>query len=92
MKSRGNRPKHGVLVAEADGWELYLRVADSSSQWQSLKLVHPEPTDRKANYWLGWNGERLAKNADAACLSGHRPRLYSWVVERLTDGSSLGVL
>jgi hypothetical protein len=46
-----------------------------------LKLIRP--LGKKRNWWLGWNGERLAKNRDAVLLFKHEPEIYQWVINIL---------
>ena len=39
----------------------------------------------KANWWLGWNGERLARNHDARLLYENNPEIFEWVVSTLIE-------
>jgi hypothetical protein len=73
-----------TFIAEwRGGYKLYER--HSSNEWRTLKLIRlGAPRDqRKRNWWLGWNGERLADNADARLLAEHHPRLARWVITTL---------
>jgi hypothetical protein len=69
-------------IASCDGFTLYDRQ-NVNGAWHHLKLVgsgrrrdHP-----KHNWWLAWNGERLALNRDAGLLAKHDPMIEAWVVD-----------
>jgi hypothetical protein len=69
-----------------EGWILYCR--HQSEEWINLKLVSTngrgirKERNRKRNWWLAWNGERLANNTDAGKLNEHHPEIYAWVRSR----------
>ena len=73
-------------VASRDGFTLY-ELPDGANGWKNLKLVKHEPGRRKwgtkRNWWLGWNGERLARKRDAEILAKYNPELEAWVIETL---------
>jgi hypothetical protein len=47
----------------------------------------PSPQGRqKNNWWLGWNGERLANGHDSKMLAEHHPEIWQWVVDNLHAG------
>ena len=71
------------LIGTREKFSLFERGVKDG--WTSLKLVNPS-TPRKKNWWLGWNGERLAKNADAGKLFTHHPETYAWVIAELSKG------
>lgn len=81
----GNPPTAGIVVAESRGWSLYRLPGNGA--WVSLKLV-AKTRQPKANFHLGWNGERLAAGKDAATLSANYPDVFDWVVAEL--GSANG--
>jgi hypothetical protein len=67
-----------VMVAQQGKWRLYLRAAKDADDWSSFKLeARPSPR-HKANWWLGCNGERLARNRDAQLLAKHEAAGYAW--------------
>ena len=70
-----------TTIAKRDGFTLYERPDRASPPWRSFKLVGR--TGRKRNWWLGWNGERLARNSDTVLLAEHRPEVHAWVLEVL---------
>ena len=75
-----------VLLAINSPFTLYERAGCSTAQWRSLKLERlPREAGKKNNWWLGWsvNGERLARNADAAKLTKHHPGIRQWVIRSL---------
>jgi hypothetical protein len=63
------------------------RPAAASNGWRNLKLTRAAPPDAKRTkrtWWLGWNGERLARNNDARWLSKREPETYEWIISTLT--------
>jgi hypothetical protein len=70
-------PRNGVhIVAETDHYQLLnLDNADSRLGFQQFNLVLKQPI-HKANWWLGWNGERLARNHDARLLYENNPEVF----------------
>jgi hypothetical protein len=72
-----------TALASVGSWTLYERKRrQPGHEWLSLKLVHTGPA-RKRNWWLGWNGERLARCHDADHLAEHHAEIMQWVVESL---------
>jgi hypothetical protein len=72
-------PRNGVrIVAETDHCQLPVLDNDDSRLgfWQ-FKLVSKQPM-HKANWWLGWNGERLARNHHAGLLYENNPEVFEW--------------
>jgi hypothetical protein len=63
------------------GWELYARPVQNG--WRNMKLVSTEPCAHKANYWLGWNGERLASTKDQKTMDAGKPELREKLMEFL---------
>jgi hypothetical protein len=77
------------IVAERPGWALYDRQHPSNG-WRNFKLVAATPKGkarararRKRSWWLGFNGERLARNIDAGLLALHQPQIHRWVLDEL---------
>jgi len=63
-------------------FKLIERVGKHAPPWYSYKLACPKrPGGRttKKSWWLGWNGERLARNRDAGLLAKHFPDIYEQV-------------
>lgn len=83
QKFKGNVPEGAELIAENDKWMLFDRFKPTG-QWTNLKLVSKEPRTRKANFWLGWNGDRFTKNSDTDVLREHNPEVIEWMVEVLS--------
>jgi hypothetical protein len=79
-------PRKGVhIVAETDRYQLLdLDNDDSRLGFRQFKLVSKQPM-HKVNWWLGWNGERLARNHDARLLYENNPEVFEWVVSTLTE-------
>ena len=69
----------GTLVPLAINGEFVLleRTAKSTPEWRSLKLTrYPGETGKKNNWFLGWDGARLARTTDAARLAADHPAIY----------------
>jgi hypothetical protein len=83
MSEVENRPLM-TIAKHPSGFVLYER-GQMSGEWRSLKLVlcDDQQIKKRRNWWLGWNGERLARNEDARNLSKRNPAIYAWVVETL---------
>jgi hypothetical protein len=71
------------LIASTDHFALFDRPDFAQGEWRSLKLERTDSKGQKRNWWLGWNGERFARNADAGKLAEHHPDVYDWVISSL---------
>lgn len=81
----------GRPVVERDGWVFVDETTLAGITWRAF--ARPEPTTpwvnvrvvakgsapHKANYWLGWNGERWAESHDSDALRAHRADLLAWL-------------
>lgn len=76
----GNVPERGEVVAENRGWVLI--ELEAAGGWLKLKLVS-KVARPKGNFWLDWNGERLAGSSDAKLLEANCPDVFDWVCEQL---------
>lgn len=100
----GNAPENGSQLARFGDWHLF-DLSREPGEWMSLKLVYLGAGGMpKANFRLGWNGQRLAATRDSGLLSEKHPGLYAdlmaWLVSNLssalkpppshTDGLSTG--
>lgn len=83
----------------SDGWELIGDIDDDvrwlvfvrqrvSSAWLQAKVIADGCAPCKANYWLGWNGERFSQKRDTEMMAEHRPDLLD-SVERMLEGYAL---
>jgi hypothetical protein len=79
MRPIGRIPKDGVLVAETPGWKLFERPNSGSGGWRSFKLISDGRRQKKANFWLGHNGQRFSVNADYSLLVENEPDVFEWV-------------
>jgi hypothetical protein len=86
----GNPPDEQMWAKVCDlgkfdgiGWEMYSKVPDADSVWQSYKLVANGVVPGKANYRLAWNGERFAVHKDIEALEEFRPTLAKAVLKAL---------
>jgi hypothetical protein len=83
---RGTRPRLRAarLITFVGDFELW--CWETKGGWMTLKLVLTPPLRaRKANYWLGWNGQRFANTSDLTRLRTLQPQLYEWLLDRLAN-------
>ena len=59
-----------------------------SGRWRNLKLKR-KGSHLKGNWWLAWNGERLARNRDAFLLEHYLPEVCASVTDALKLGDVL---
>jgi len=83
----GNFVEHGLVVAESRGWVLFDLGDPPDDLWRKFKLV-AKVKQRKANFWLASNGERLALSSDAVKLNTHHPEVFDWVVTATRRGDA----
>ena len=64
-------------LGECDGvdWLVFLRSASEGNRWSQVKVVADGMAANKANYWLGWDGSRIAKGKDFILLNSNRSEL-----------------
>jgi hypothetical protein len=67
------------VVAENDDWLLQAGPPSPDSIWRSLKLSSKNPLPYGANYWLGWDGCRLARGTEIERLREWEPETVEWV-------------
>jgi hypothetical protein len=63
-----------------------------TGQWRNLRLARQQHQEKvpKSNWWLAWNGERLARNRDAGKLAEYHPAVYAWVIDSLVGEQARG--
>ena len=93
----GDKPKRyrGNPVQDEGGWEHiwygesgWTMAIKAGAEWQQVKLAANGTAEHKANYWLAWNGERMAKSTDYGLLEKNRPELAARVIRCLANWSS----
>jgi len=79
--------RSGITIVEHEGWRLAHLTDRCSRSWCSFKLTKKGRRRRgkRRSWWLGHNGERLARNSDAGSLHEHEPEAYVWVEEVCRD-------
>jgi hypothetical protein len=82
QQQKGKRKLMLKISETPDGFVLFERPSKANEVWRSLKLTCSERR-KKRNWWLGWNGERLARNRDAGLLAEHDPEVYAWVIQEM---------
>ena len=55
-------------------WGVFIAL-EPKGVWSTVKVCCLGRAERKANYWLGWNGSRWATGADAVHMLEGRPEL-----------------
>jgi hypothetical protein len=72
------------LIGKVGDFELFERTKDGFSEWRDFKLVR-SGTGKfpKRNWWLAWNGDRLARGRDAVLLEEHYPEIHAAVIEAI---------
>jgi hypothetical protein len=78
-----------IPLATCGSFTLYERRGCSTAWWLSLKLArHPREAGKQNAWWLGWNGERLARNTDTKKLAERLPGIERWVIDSLRSSSA----
>ena len=87
MRNRMLIPTDGRSIKKfRDGWVLYIHPERSGNGWVNLKLVDTISQRRpnyKRTYYLGWNGERFARNPDFHELIKRMPSHYAAIDQKL---------
>jgi hypothetical protein len=71
-----------VPVAALGDLTLFELPLIATGEWRNFKLVRlrSQPSRAKCNWWIAWNGRRLARNHDAGELRRHLPDVYEWAI------------
>lgn len=78
----GWRLETTILCPEGAPWDLYVKDGKNGEDGLiSAKLVARGGAAAKANFWIGWTGERYLKCRDAGLLATHFPTLYDQIEE-----------
>jgi len=68
------------ILASANEWVLF-DTGKGANGWRSLKLkLRGRGKIPKRNWWIGFNGERFARNHDLGVLARHNPDVLAWVL------------
>jgi hypothetical protein len=82
-----------ALVEGEDGsWRVYERLAEPNRLWRAVRVAAVGAAPSKANYWLAWNGDRLAKGKDSQNMEQYRPLLFAAVLDILREGEALDLI
>lgn len=94
-KFKGHAPLgEGYVVlgrARADGeWLVYGKIKPGEV-WMTVKVAAAQPRERKANFWIGWDGRRFAQHKDVVTMLQHHPELAKAVEDVLLgQGGAVG--
>ena len=70
------------LTEEICGTRWFVSIKERGGAWRSLKIsAYDNPVPHKANYWSGWDGERLGESRDIQIMKERRPLLYEAILE-----------
>lgn len=72
-----------MLVAESRGWWLLIDTDPTARKWKKVKLASKVVRAGGANFWLLWDGVRLAESTEQKRLGEHFPEIEDWVVEKI---------
>lgn len=88
-----DRWRHLGDLQDAKGlrWSAYIRPAPAGD-WHKVKLAVHGRAAGKANYWLSWNGERLAVHVEVGQLAETRPELHQGLLALLRERSGLDLI
>jgi hypothetical protein len=68
-----------VLNTSEATWLVFIRDQEHSDIWKTVKVVADGKVTRKANYWLAWDGKKLAGTSDVKLMQSYRSELYGMV-------------
>lgn len=57
-------------------WHVTAKNEPNPKGWRTVKISADGVAERKANYWVSWNGERIARSREMGAMADHRPELY----------------
>lgn len=82
----GNIPnddyEHEFTLNNIDGESWLVYVKEPVNGWTSIKIVAIDPVPHKANYWIGWDGERFSRVKDLFSLKENRPKLHDVMLDK----------
>lgn len=81
---KGIRPEFGEVILENNDWEVF-STFEGVGGWTNIKLVSKRPRQFKANFYLGWNGDRLAVSKESKVLMEYSRDIYDWLIEGLSS-------
>jgi hypothetical protein len=82
-----------LIAVSPTGWRLHHLLDYDRPGWRNFHLQAPwhSPwcrTRPRSTFWLGWNGERLARCTDQAALATSHPALHQWTIDALRDSAA----
>jgi len=66
----------GSVIGDGEGgaWIICSKPSNHP-KWTTIKLACAGQASRKANYWMGWDGERVSESRDMRMMREYRPEL-----------------
>ena len=65
-------------------WFAFLRKESTNgTKWRQVKVSANGYAEAKANYWLGWDGKKIARSKDLVIMSINRKELFNALRKRL---------
>lgn len=68
----------GKVFAHGYYWNISYK---ENKQWKNLKVWCDGECEVKANYLLGYNGERFSESKDKIAMSEHRPEILKEIIK-----------
>ena len=81
----GHVPPTYLLIQQYGPWALYCKPYTSGNRWMTLKLINAKRC-AKANFWLAWDGRRLAEGREFKTLREYSPEAADMVLGWLACG------
>jgi len=67
-------------------WFAFLRKESTNgTKWRQVKVSANGCAEAKANYWMSWDGKKIARSKDMVILSINRPELAKKLRKMLKD-------
>jgi hypothetical protein len=66
-------------------WSIYAKPSNNASEWWQVKICCNGKRAKKANFWLSWNGSRMAKGSSYANCLENIPELPRLAESILSD-------
>lgn len=70
-------------------WFASIRQVSEKAVWRSVKIAaYGNEVPYKANYWTGWNGDRLGESRDLQVLRETRPDIEAAIIRLIEQAEA----
>jgi hypothetical protein len=91
VKGKERRPRADEkIVGYLPGWTLVARPHSSTAEWGSFRLIRTDKRFLKWAFYLGHNGERIARSTNAKELFDIAPNVYEWAERQMKRSRTNG--